>query len=41
LGSNPELPDELAALKNLKTRSKTVLADPETIKKVMLERLEA
>ena len=41
LGRNPELPDELAALKNLKTRSKTVLADPETIKKVMLERLEA
>ena len=41
LGSNPELPDELAALENLKTRSTTVLADPETIKKVMLERLEA
>ena len=41
LGRNPELPDELAALENLKTRSKTVLADPETIKKVMLERLEA
>ena len=40
LGRNPELPDELAALENLKTRSKTVLADPETIKKVMLERLE-
>ena len=41
LGRYPELPDELAALENLKTRSKTVLADPETIKKVILERLEA
>ncbi len=41
LGRNPELPAELAALKNQKTRSKTVLADPETIKKVILERLDA
>ena len=41
LGGDPELPDELATLENLETRSKTVRADPETIKKVMLELLEA
>jgi len=41
LGSEPELPDELSQLTNLETRSKTVAADPETIKQVVLETLEA
>lgn len=41
LGSEPELPDELSKLTNLETRSKTVAADPETIKQVVLETLEA
>ena len=41
LGSEPELPDELSQLTNLETRSKTVMADPETIKQVVLETLEA
>jgi hypothetical protein len=40
-GSEPELPDELSKLTNLETRSKTVAADPETIKQVVLETLEA
>ena len=41
LGSEPELPVELSQLTNLETRSKTVAADPETIKQVVLETLEA
>ncbi len=41
LGSEPELPDELYQLTNLETRSKTVAADPEMIKQVVLETLEA
>jgi len=41
LGSEPELPDELSQLTNLETHSKTVAADPETIKQVVLETLEA
>ena len=41
LGSEPELPDELSQLTNLETRSKTVAADPETIKQVVLETIEA
>ena len=41
LGSEPELPDELSQLTNLETRIKTVVADPETIKQVVLETLEA
>ena len=41
LGSEPELPDELSQLIKLETRSKTVAADPETIKQVVLETLEA
>ena len=41
LGSEPELPDELSQLTNLETRIKTVAADPETIKQVVLETLEA
>ena len=39
LGKGPELPSELATLENLETRSKTVPADPETIKEVMIESL--
>lgn len=41
LGSEPELPVELSQLTKLETRSKTVAADPETIKQVVLETLEA
>ena len=37
----PELPDELAVLENLATHCKTVPADPEKIKEVILETLEA
>ena len=41
LGTEPKLPEELASLHNLKTRGKTVPADPEAVKKVMLDTLEA
>ena len=41
LGTNPKLPKELAGLHNLKTRGKTVSADTEAVKKVMLDTLEA
>jgi len=41
LGTEPKLPEELASLHNLKTRVKTVPADPEAVKKVMLGTLEA
>ena len=41
LGNEPELPDELALLDELETHCKTVPADAETIKKVILETLEA
>ena len=40
LGTEPKLPEELASLHNLKTRGKTVPADPEAVKKVMLDTLE-
>jgi len=40
LGTEPILPEELANLKNLKTRSKTVPADPEAIKKILLDTLK-
>ena len=41
LGTDPKLPEELASLHNLKTRGKTVPADPEAVKKVMLDTLGA
>ena len=41
LGTEPILPEALASLKNLDTRSKTVPAEPEAVKKVMLDTLEA
>ena len=41
LGTDPNLPEELASLHNLKTRGKTVPADPEAVKKVMLDTLGA
>ena len=41
LGTEPNLPEELASLNNLKTRGKTVPADPEAVKKVMLDTLGA
>ena len=41
LGTEPKLPEELANLHNLKTRVKTVPADPEAVKKVMLDKLRA
>ena len=41
LGTEPKLPEELANLHNLKTRGKTVPADPEAVKKVMLDTLKA
>jgi len=41
LGTEPKLPEELVSLHNLKTRGKTVPADPEAVKKVMLDTLEA
>ena len=41
LGTEPKLPEELASLHNLKTRGKTVSADTEAVKKVMLDTLEA
>lgn len=41
LGTEPTLPEELASLQNLKTRGKTVPADPEAVKKVMIDTLEA
>ena len=41
LGTDPNLPEELASLNNLKTRGKTVPADPEAVKKVMLDTLGA
>ena len=41
LGTEPKLPEALARLHNLKTRGKTVPADPEAVKKVMLDTLEA
>ena len=41
LGTEPILPEALASLQNLDTRSKTVPAEPEAVKKVMLDTLEA
>ena len=41
LGTEPILPEALASLQNLDTRSKTVPAEPEAVKKVMLDILEA
>ena len=41
LGTEPKLPEELASLHNMKTRGKTVPADPEAVKKMMLDTLEA
>ena len=41
LGTEPKLPEALANLHYLKTRVKTVPADPETVKKMMLDTLEA
>jgi len=41
LGSEPILPEALARLQKLKTHSYTVLADPESVKKMMLETLKA
>ncbi len=41
LGTEPKLPEALAILHNLKTRSKTVPADPEAVKKMMLDTLES
>ena len=41
LGTEPILPEVLASLQNMKTRVKTVPADMETVKKVMLDTLEA
>ena len=41
LGTGPKLPEELANLQNLKTRGKTVPADPEAIKKIMLDTLKS
>ena len=41
LGTEPKLPEELASLHNLKTRGKTVPADTEAVKKVMIDTLEA
>ena len=41
LGNEPEIPEELAALENLETRCKTVSADPESIKKEIVETLDA
>ena len=40
LGTDPKLPEELASLHNLKTRGKTVPADSESVKKVLLDTLE-
>ena len=37
----PELPDEWAVLENLEAHCKTVPADPERIKEVIVETLEA
>jgi len=39
LGTEPKLPGELASLHNLKTRGKIVPADPEAVKKVLLDTL--
>ena len=41
LDTEPILPEALASLQNLKTRVKTVPADPEVVKKIMLDILEA
>jgi len=41
LGTEPILPEVLASLQNMKTRVKTVPADLETVKKVMLDTLKA
>ena len=41
LGTEPILPEALASLQNLDTRSKTVPAEPEAVKKVMLDTLKA
>ena len=41
LGTEPILPEALASLQNLDTHSKTVPAEPEAVKKVMLDTLEA
>ena len=41
LGTEPILPEALASLQNLDTHSKTVPAEPEAVKKVILDTLEA
>ena len=41
LGPEPILPEALASLQNLDTHSKTVPAEPEAVKKVMLDTLKA
>jgi len=40
LGTEPELPDELSVLSKLKTRCKTVSANPGAIKEVLLETIK-
>ena len=40
LGTEPKLPETLASLKKLKTRSKTVPAEPEAVKKIMIDTLK-
>ena len=39
LGTEPKLPEALASLHNMKTRVKTVPADPEAVKKMILDTL--
>ena len=41
LGTGPVLPDALAVLQNQKTRNKTVPANPEAVKKMMIDTLGA
>jgi threonine synthase len=41
LGTEPKLPEELAALENMDTRSKTVPANPEAVKKEIIGTLDA
>ncbi len=40
LGTEPILPEALACLQNQKTRNKTVPANPESVKKMMIDTLE-
>ena len=39
LGIEPILPEELARLQKMKTHSKTVPADPEAVKKLIIDTL--